>query len=54
MDLGQLRHLATDEDALVRQTIPISHVYYSIFLRTDATENLEQAIARAIKQILIR
>ena len=51
MDIDELRHLAADEEAAAGQTTLISHVYYPIFLKIGAVEDLEQAIARANEQM---
>jgi hypothetical protein len=57
MDLGQLRRLAANEEdgkRDIEQTKSIAHVYYSIFLKTGALEDLERSLDRAKEQMLVK
>ncbi|RYP40255.1 hypothetical protein DL767_001798 [Monosporascus sp. MG133] len=54
MDLNQLRRLAANEEGAawnIEQTKSIGRVYYSIFLKTGALEDLQRAIDQANEQV---
>ena len=54
MDISELRRLAAsgrDTQQGIEQTTSIAHVCYSIFLKTEAVEDLERAIQQANGQV---